>query len=125
MRGVAVVHGLAHGCRGAARSGVFDARDRSRLLWPALRLLGSPLLLVPSAALRRPRRLPWLVPCLVSCLAAWLVLRLGRRAGDLVHVGNCLADQLFDRGNGFGVVRSGDDADGGAASSGAAGTADA
>src|SRR5580692_3250367 len=63
VRGVAIVHRLVHGLRGAARSRVFDARDRGRLLLrrrPALRLLGSPLMLVPSA-LRRPRRLPWLV----------------------------------------------------------------
>src|SRR6202035_360342 len=75
MRSVAVVHGLAHGLRGAARSRVFDARDRGRLLLlrPALRLLGSSLMLVPSA-LRRSRRLPWFVswfvPCLVSCLVS-------------------------------------------------------
>ena len=99
MRGVAVVHGLAHGLRGAARSGVFDARDRGRLLllWlrPALRLLGSSLMLVPSA-LRRPCRLPWFAPWLVSrfvsrlvsWLVLWLVLWLGRRAGGLVHPGN-------------------------------------
>src|ERR1700722_6539508 len=85
VRGVAVVHGLVHGLRGAARSRVFDARDRGWLLLrPALRLPGSTLMLVPSA-LRRPRRLS----CLVSCLVSWLVLWLGRRAGDLVHVGNC------------------------------------
>src|SRR5579862_4177667 len=69
VRGVAVVHGLAHRLRGAARSCVFDARDRGRLLllWrPAFRLLlGSPLMLVPSA-LRRPRRLAWFVSWFVS-----------------------------------------------------------
>src|ERR1700733_9854793 len=126
MRGIAVVHGLAHGLRGAAWSCVFDARDRGRLLLlrPALRLLGSPLMLVPSA-LRRPCRLPWFVSWLRPCLVSWLLLWLGRRAGDLVHVGNCLADQFFDRGDGFGVVRAGDDADGGAVSSSAAGTAEA
>src|SRR5580704_6281091 len=79
MRGVAIVHGLAHRLRGAARSRVFDARDRGRLLLlrlrPALRLLRSPLMLVPSA-LRRPRRLPWFVSRFVSCFASWLVLRL-------------------------------------------------
>src|SRR5580693_5880423 len=64
VRGIAVVHGLARGLRGAARSRVFDARDRGRLLRPALRLLGSPLMLVPSA-LRWPRRLPWFVSCFV------------------------------------------------------------
>jgi len=37
MRGVAVVHGLAHGLRGAARPCVFDARDRGRLLLLRLR----------------------------------------------------------------------------------------
>src|SRR5580704_13091522 len=111
MRGVAVVHGLAHGLRGAARSRVFDARDRGRvllLLRLALRLLGSPLMLVPSA-LRRSRRLPWFA----SWLASWLVPWLGGRAGDLVHEGDRLADQLFDRGDGLGVVRSGDNGDGG------------
>src|ERR1700722_18135077 len=107
MRRVAVVHGRAHGLRGAARSRVFDARDRGWLLLlrlrPALRLLGSPLMLVPSA-LRRARRLPWFVSWFVSWLASWLVLWLGRRAGDLVHEGDWLADQLFDRGDGLGVV---------------------
>src|ERR1700730_11024448 len=87
MRGVAVVHGLAHGLRSAARSCVFDAGDRGRLLLrlrrPTLRLLllGSPLMLVASA-LRRARRLPWFVSWFVSWLASWLVLRLGGRAGD-------------------------------------------
>src|SRR5580704_18576045 len=134
VRGVAVVHGLAHGLRGAARSRFFDARDRGRLL------LRPALMLVPSA-LRRPRRLPWfvswfvswlvswLVPWLVSwlvpCFVFWLVLWLGRRAGELVHEWNRLADQFFDRRDGFGVVRSGDDGDGGAVSPGAAGAADA
>src|SRR5580692_4628489 len=84
VRGIAVVHGLAHGLRGAAWSCVFDARDRGRLLLlrPGLRLLGSPLMLVPSA-LRRPRRLPRFVSRLVSWLVPCLVLWLGRRAGDL------------------------------------------
>src|SRR5580693_7096398 len=104
MRGVAVVHGLAHGLRGAARSRVFDARDRGRLRSVFRLLLGSPLMLVPSA-LRRSRRLPWFV----SWLASWLVLWLGRRAGDLVHKGDRLADQLFDGSDGLGVVRSGND----------------
>src|SRR5580700_1729392 len=87
MRGIAVVHGLAHGLRGAAGSGVFDARDRGRrrLLRPALRLSGSPLILVPSA-LRRPRRWALLVSWLVSRFLSRLVLRLGKRAGDLVYV---------------------------------------
>ena len=69
VRGVAVVHGVVHGLRGAARSRVFDARDRGRLLLlrrrPALRLLGSPLMLVPSA-LRWSRRLSWLVSWFAS-----------------------------------------------------------
>ena len=81
-------------------------------------------MLVPSA-LRRPRRLPWFVSWFVSWFASWLVLWLGRRAGDLVHEGNRLADQLFDRGDGLGVVRSGDDGDRGAGAAGAAGAADA
>src|SRR5580693_2210026 len=74
MRGVAVVHGLAHGLRGAAGCGVFDARDRGRrrLLRPALRLLGSPLMLVPTA-LRRPRRLTGLVSWLVAWFVSWFV----------------------------------------------------
>ena len=107
VRGVAVVHGLVHGLRGAARSRVFDARDRGRLRSVFRLLLGSPLMLVPSA-LRRSRRLPWFVSLLVSLLVSWfvswLVLWLGRRAGDLVHEGDRLADQLFDRGDGLGVV---------------------
>src|SRR5580704_7565591 len=118
VRGVAVVHGLAHGLRGAARSRFFDARDRGRLL------LRPALMLVPSA-LRRPRRLPWFVSWFVSWLVFWLVPWLGRRAGELVHEWNRLADQFFDRRDGFGVVRSGDDGDGGAVSPGAAGAADA
>ena len=77
VRSVAVVHGLMYGLRGAARSRVFDARDRGRLLLlrrrPALRPLGSPLMLVPSA-LRRPRRLSWLASWLVSRLVSWFVL---------------------------------------------------
>src|SRR5580693_1098667 len=96
VRGVAVVHGLVHGLRGAARSRFFDARDRGRLLLrrrrPALRLLGSPLMLVASA-LRWPYRLAWFVSRFVPWLVSRFVLRLGRRARNLIHVGNCLADQ--------------------------------
>ena len=111
MRNIVVVDARLRWLRGTLRY----ARNRGGS--------GRPLRL--TMAIRAPAARSW---CTLALGGRRLLRRLclfrRRRDGSIAHIGDRLADQLLDRRDRLGVVRSRDDGDRHAGAAGAAGAAD-